>query len=120
MNVTSEVLERGPDVRECPYCPPWMECAHFGDQCVRLAEVGAADMMCPDNHRHIPFPWRWAVASGMLEPRPAAAPWVCAGWRGRRDLSDESRGDDFYATTEAEARAEFERRVALMLGREVA
>lgn len=103
------------NVRECPLCPTWVECAHFGDQCVRLAAVGAADMMCPDNHRHSPLTGHWAVASGRLDPRPAAGPWVCAGWRGRRDLSDESHADDFYATTEAEARAEFERRVALML-----
>lgn len=26
MNVTSEVFERGPDVRECPLCPAWVEC----------------------------------------------------------------------------------------------
>ena len=23
-------------VRECPLCPPWVECAHLGEWCVRL------------------------------------------------------------------------------------
>lgn len=100
-------------VRECPLCPPWVECAHFGDLAVHMYFGNAyADLPCTNEHYGRGL-WK-VVGPGTLISSPALA--VCSHWVGRHCISGD--GPEFF--TEDEARAEFERRVVLMLGREEA
>lgn len=104
-------------VRECPLCPPWMECAHFGDEVVRL-RIGdqweAHVASCPVPHHRNLLP-TWYVEHGReLQPLPPSI--TCSGWAGRVLVGTPIKWMGY--DTEAEARAEFDRRVALMLGRE--
>lgn len=105
--------DREAPVRECQLCPPWVECAHFGDRVVHMYFGNAyADLPCTNAHYGRGL-WK-VVGPGTLIPAAALA--VCIHWVGRHCIGED--GPEF--TTEAEARAEFDRRVALMLGREVA
>lgn len=99
-------------VRECPLCPPWVECAHFGDQVVWLASCEseswtAHQLACAVWGRHRTR-GREVTGPSLLAER--------GDWCWPRYMADLGSLIDF--DTEAEARAEFERRVALMLGRE--
>ena len=103
-------------VRECPICPPWVECAHFEGQVIRLVTretmkrwpnrcyAGEAD----DVSRAVPI----VKGPGVFD-REAGFPPSCSCWTGYEGVILPGNRRSF--PTEAEARAEFERRVALML-----
>lgn len=108
--------DRDAPVRECPLCPPWVECAHYGDQVVRLVThetMRRWPNKCYANEaadiaRVVPV----VNGPGRLD-REAGIPPSCKCWRGYEGaiLPDSTSSCD----TEAEARVEFDRRVALML-----
>jgi len=103
------IPERGPDVRECPICTPTtIACSHFDGMAVILG--------CRHYTSHT-HPLRWPASHD---------DWIVVGPCPHRDISDCDicglRNSRFplsapysYHDTEAEARAEFSRRVALML-----
>lgn len=94
-------------VRECPLCPPWVECAHYGDYCVRLS--------CRTRTGHTCQMAGWHV----LEDWKVQGPFDVAHVVDCPECGARNAGVFTFAytghPTEADARAEFERRVALML-----
>lgn len=103
--------ETGAPVRECPWCPPWVECAHYGDLVIRMS--------CrtrPNGHTCGRRGWLvqgdWKII-GPIEARKFCDCPDC-GARNTSAVTSIHIGFD----TETEARAEFERRVAIMLGRD--
>ena len=93
-------------LRECVLCPPWVECAHYGDQCVRLYdELAFRAHMTDCAICRTPLLTMFSVnGPGVLRGSYPCNP----RWGLLYDVDREY-------PTEAEARAEFERRVALML-----
>ena len=110
--IDAMLFEPAAPVRECPLCPPWVECAHYGDLVI--------SMSCrtrPNGHMcGLRRAWRvqgdWKII-GPIETRKFFDCPDC-GARNTSVITSIHIGFD----TEAEARAEFERRVAIMLGRD--
>lgn len=106
----------GAPVRECPLCPAWVECTHYGELCVRLYVAPLYhDHPCHPGYEHEEV---WSV----IGPSPLDPPYdfdsvACVGWRGKRTLALALSTSTDYAT-EVEARVEFARRVEQMLAAE--
>ena len=99
-------------ISECPVCPPWVECAHLGEWCVRLSSIQAWD-------KHLHFcnlPAGRDGRSGVAGPAHLG-PLVtssCSGWNGKRELDTKSMyyGDERAAREEFDARCEAMRALA--------
>lgn len=99
-------------VRECPLCPATaVSCSHFEGRVVCMTDRNNT------SHSHPLTRWRvdgrWKV-SGPADVSQVHDCHTCGARNGAIGPPVETSGH----TTEAEARAEFDRRVSLMLGRE--
>lgn len=101
-------------VRECPLCAPGFQCAHFEGLRIVICSVAerAAIHTC-DFGEWFPMETTWIVSG----PCPSDA-WIPCDECGTDMGAFEGPGYLSHYDTEAEARAEFARRVAMMLGRE--
>lgn len=91
-------------------CPAWVRCAHFEGQILWLADREHPTLlMALSSQSHVTYRGRWTVFLGATIGRCRC---------GEHPVLRERKGDYGHHATLPEAQAEFDRREAVLLGRE--